>query len=177
MDAAKLALLERFIRDIPDFPKPGIIFKDITPALADSQALKAAIDLFAEAAAVHRPSKILGIDARGFIFGAAAAVQLGIGFVPIRKKGKLPFETVSASYSLEYGEATIEMHTDAVAPGERVVLVDDLLATGGTAKAAGDLVTRLGGELAAVLFLIELDFLGGREKLAPTPVTAFLHVS
>jgi len=176
MDQANLALLQSHIRDIPDFPKPGIIFKDITPALADPAALRAAIHLFKEAAEPHRPTKILGIDARGFIFGAAVALELGVGFVPIRKKGKLPFETVTASYTLEYGEATIEMHTDAIGKGERVVLIDDLLATGGTAKAAADLVTQLGGELTAVLFLIELDFLAGREKLAPTPVVSFLHV-
>jgi len=175
MDPNKRALIERKIRDIADFPKPGIVFKDITPVLADPEALRATIELFTEAADSHAPVKILGIDARGFIFGAAVAVALGVGFVPVRKKGKLPYQTVSTSYTLEYGEAILEMHSDAVQPGERVVLVDDLLATGGTAAAAHRLVKQLGGELAGALFLMELDFLNGRKQLEPVPVTALLH--
>lgn len=176
MDQAKLDLVTQHVRDIQDFPKPGIIFKDITPVLANPDALKASIDLFTEEAARYQPTKILGIDARGFIFGAAVALQMGIGFVPVRKKGKLPYESVQTSYTLEYGEATIEMHVDAIEKGERVVLVDDLLATGGTARAAADLIDQLGGHLMAHLFLIELDFLEGRKKLSPVAVQSFLHV-
>jgi len=172
----KLDLLAQHIRDVPDFPKPGILFKDITPMLGNAEAFEACIDLFAEEAAKSQPTKILGIDARGFIFGAAVARHLGVGFVPIRKKGKLPRQTVEASYALEYGEATIAMHTDAIVAGEAVVLIDDLLATGGTAEAAAKLVNQLGGDLKSILFLVELDFLNGREKLAPIPVTSFIHV-
>jgi len=176
MDQANLDLVKQHVRDIHDFPKPGIVFKDITPVLADPTALKASIDLFTEEATRYQPTKILGIDARGFLFGAAVAYQMGIGFVPVRKQGKLPYESVHTSYTLEYGEATIEMHVDAIQKEERIVLIDDLLATGGTAKAAADLVNQLGGHLMASLFLIELDFLEGRKKLAPVAVQSFLHV-
>ena len=160
---------------MPDFPKPGIVFKDITPLLADGELFKEAIDLFLNACKPLRPDKIVGIDARGFMFGSAVAYELGAGFVPVRKKGKLPYETKEASYTLEYGEATVEMHVDAIAPGERIVLVDDLLATGGTSAAAARLITQAGGILVEAQFLIELGFLSGRTHLEPVPVRAFLR--
>ncbi len=153
------------IRDIPDFPKPGILFKDITPVLADGALFRAAVDLFVERCRAVGAAKIAGIDARGFIFGAAVADRLGLGFVPIRKAGKLPYRTTEISYELEYGTSTVAVHTDAFQPGERVVLIDDLLATGGTAAAAVQLVRQSGAELVDVQFLIELAFLKGREKL------------
>jgi adenine phosphoribosyltransferase len=163
------------VRDVPDFPKKGIVFKDITPILSDGKLFKASIDVFVERCQGKKIDKIVGIDARGFLFGSAAAYRLGVGFVPIRKRGKLPFKTEIAKYSLEYGEAEMEMHTDAMGPGERVVLVDDLLATGGTSAAASALIKKVGGELIEAQFLIELAFLHGREKLAPTPVVSFLN--
>ncbi len=162
------------VRDVPDFPKPGIIFKDITPILSDGVLFREAIDLFLRACEPLRPDKIVGIDARGFLFASAVAYQLGVGVVPVRKKGKLPHRTKEASYTLEYGEATIEMHVDGIAPGERVVLVDDLLATGGTATAAARLIAQVGGNLLEAQFLIELGFLSGRAHLEPVPVRAFL---
>ena len=162
------------LRDVPDFPKPGIIFKDITTILSDGTLFKSAIDIFLEANAGRKLDKVVGIDARGFIFGAAVAYQLGIGFVPIRKKGKLPYKTESMAYTLEYGEAVIEMHVDAIAKGEKVVLIDDLLATGGTAAAAAKLIEKMGGDLVEAQFLIELEFLNGREKLKGFPVCSFL---
>jgi len=162
------------VRDVPDFPKPGILFKDITPLLSDGALFKEAIDLFLDACKPLRPDKIVGIDARGFMFGSAVAYELGAGFVPVRKKGKLPYQTKEASYTLEYGEATVEMHIDAIAPGERIVLVDDLLATGGTSAAAARLITQAGGHLVEAQFLIELAFLSGRRHLEPVPVRAFL---
>ncbi len=163
------------MRDVPDFPKPGIVFKDITPILLDSQLFRESIDLFLERCRGLDVDKIVGIDARGFLFGAAVAYALGVGFIPIRKKGKLPFKTVGASYALEYGEAEMEIHVDSIAPGERVVLVDDLLATGGTSAAAGALIRKVGGELVEAQFLIELEFLRGREKLGATPIATFLQ--
>lgn len=162
------------IRDVPDFPKPGIVFKDITPLLGNGAVFKESIDLFLEACRGLRPDKIVGIDARGFLFGAAVAYQLGIGIVPVRKKGKLPFTSQEASYSLEYGEAIVEMHIDAITPGERVVLIDDLLATGGTSAAAAKLIRQAGGELVEAQFLIELGFLKGRANLTTVPVRSFL---
>jgi len=162
------------VRDVPDFPKPGILFKDITPLLSDGALFKESIDLFLEACRPLKPDKIVGIDARGFLFGSAVAYELGAGFVPVRKKGKLPYRTKETSYTLEYGEATVEMHVDAIAPGERIVLVDDLLATGGTSAAAAKLIAEAGGDLLEVQFLIELAFLGGRRHLEPVPVRAFL---
>jgi len=162
------------VRDVPDFPKKGIIFKDITPILSDHDLFRASIDLFLERCRGKQIDKIVGIDARGFLFGSAVAYELGVGFVPIRKRGKLPYKTEIAKYSLEYGEAEMEMHVDAMQSGEKVVLVDDLLATGGTSAAAAALIKKVGGELLEAQFLIELNFLHGREKLAPTPVTAFL---
>ena len=162
------------VRDVPDFPKKGIIFKDITPILSDHRLFRLSIDLFLERCRGKKIDKIVGIDARGFLFGSAVAYELNVGFVPIRKRGKLPFKTEIAKYSLEYGEAEMEMHIDAMKSGEKVVLVDDLLATGGTSAAAAALIKKVGGELLEAQFLIELDFLHGREKLTPTPVTAFL---
>ena len=159
--------LRSAIRDIPDFPKVGILFKDITPILLQGTLFRSVIDeLGAEAAKVN-PSKIVGIDARGFLFGSAVAYKLGVGCVPIRKKGKLPYKTVGSSYQLEYGDAEVEMHVDAIESGERVVLVDDLLATGGTSGAAIDLVQKVGGIVGTALFVIELEFLSGRSRLPP----------
>jgi adenine phosphoribosyltransferase len=162
--------LKAGIRDIPDFPTKGIVFKDITPVLQDKDLYRAAVDALADRHAGRKIDAVVGIDARGFIFAGAVAYKLGIGFVPVRKKGKLPYETVSTSYTLEYGSETSEMHTDAVGKGDRVIIVDDLLATGGTARAAAELVTRLGGEIVEIDFLIELTFLKGRERLSEYPV-------
>jgi len=170
-------LLEKLragVRDVPDFPKKGIVFKDITPILSDGSLFKTSIDVFVERCRGKKIDKIVWIDARGFLFGSAVAYQLGVGFVPIRKRGKLPFKTEIAKYSLEYGEAEMEMHIDAMRPGEKIVLVDDLLATGGTSAAAAALIKKVGGELLEAQFLIELEFLRGREKLVPTPVVSFL---
>jgi adenine phosphoribosyltransferase len=175
MTTDALSRLRAAIRDVPDFPKKGIIFKDITPILADPGLFKLAIDVFVESCANLRVTKVVGIDARGFIFGAAVAYAMGLGFVPIRKKGKLPYQSQSVAYQLEYGEAIAEMHTDALSPGERVVLVDDLLATGGTAAAAAKLIAQVGAELVEAQFLVELGFLSGREKLGATPVRGFLR--
>jgi len=166
--------LRAAVRDVPDFPKKGIVFKDITPILSDSSLFRASIDLFVERCRGREIDKIVGIDARGFVFGSAVAYELGVGFVPIRKRGKLPYQTEIAKYSLEYGEAEMEMHTDAVTAGERVVLVDDLLATGGTSAAAAMLIRKRGADLVEAEFLIELEFLQGRKRLESTPITSFL---
>ncbi len=163
------------IRDVPDFPKPGILFKDLTPLMADGSLLRGAIGLFVDACRELRPDKIVGIEARGFIFGSAVATALGCGFVPIRKKGKLPWKTHGKAYALEYGQAEIEIHQDAVTEGARVVLIDDLLATGGTACAAIELLRETGADLLEVQFLVELDFLEGRIVLGDVPVRSFLH--
>jgi adenine phosphoribosyltransferase len=171
----ELQRLRDGIRDVADFPKPGILFKDITPVLADPALLRVAIDCFAEASRAAGAQKIVGIDARGFIFGAAVAYELGLGFVPVRKKGKLPYQCQSAAYSLEYGEAVVEMHVDALNSGERVVLIDDLLATGGTAAAAIKLIDKMGGKLLEAQFLIELAFLHGRNNLPTGSVRSFLR--
>ena len=166
--------LRAAVRDIPDFPKKGIIFKDITPILGDGKLFRAAIEAFLERCREKQIDKVVGIDARGFLFGAAVAYDLGVGFVPLRKKGRLPYKTESAKYSLEYGEAEMELHVDAIERGERVVLIDDLLATGGTAASAAALIRKVGGELVEAQFLIELEFLHGREKLEGTPIVSFL---
>lgn len=166
--------LRSAIRDVVDFPKPGIVFKDITPILADAALFHDAITLLCETAAGRKIDKVVGIDARGFIFAAAVADRLGAGFVPVRKKGKLPWKTRQVAYSLEYGESVVELHDDAVSPGETVLLVDDLLATGGTASAALALLDGLGAEIAGVVFLVELAFLGGRRKLANHQITSIL---
>jgi adenine phosphoribosyltransferase len=158
--------LRAAIRDVADYPKTGIVFKDITPVLADAALLRTSIDLLTATARGQRIDKVVGIDARGFIFAAAVADRLGAGFVPVRKKGKLPWKTRQTAYTLEYGEAVVEIHEDAVEPGEQVLLVDDLLATGGTSAAAAQLITELGSELVGMSFLIELEFLNGRGKLA-----------
>lgn len=157
--------LKQFIRDIPDFPIEGILFRDITPLLSDADALKRAVEVLAEPFRDAGIEKVAGVEARGFIFGAAVACELGVGFVPIRKQGKLPFETHSVSYGLEYGKNVVEVHTDAVSPGTKVLMVDDLLATGGTMAAACELIENLGAEIAGIRFLIELSDLGGSEKL------------
>ena len=154
-----------FIRDIPDFPKKGIIFKDITTLLKDPKAMKRSIDDLANEYRDKKIDKVAGAESRGFIFGAAVAYLLDAGFVPIRKPGKLPADTLSKSYSLEYGTATIEIHKDAISKGEKVLIVDDLLATGGTTKAMIDLIRMLGGEIVGCAFLIELEFLNGRNGI------------
>jgi|SRR5215831_11991358 adenine phosphoribosyltransferase len=170
-----LQQLRSAIRDIPDFPKPGIVFKDISPILGDADLFRSVVDALAEEAENARPSKIVGIDARGFLFGAAVAYRLGVGLVPVRKRGKLPYKTIGSSYELEYGDAAMEMHIDAIERGERVVLVDDLLATGGTSGAAVDLIQKIGGSVGSALFVIELAFLNGRRKLPPdVPVRSLI---
>lgn len=169
------SLLAAAVRDIPDFPKPGIVFKDITPLLASPQLFRGAIDLLCGLVASQRIDKVVGIDARGFIFAGAVADRLGAGFVPVRKKGKLPWLTHGSAYTLEYGEAIVEVHQDAVAAGERVLLVDDLLATGGTAAAALKLLETLGARVVAAAFLIELTFLNGRKALHDQRVESILR--
>ena len=167
-------LISTRIRDIPDYPQPGIVFKDITPLLADGSAFAAVV---AALAAGHgRIDKVVGIEARGFILAAPVACSLGAGFVPVRKQGKLPAATYSESYQLEYGTATIEVHTDAFRPGDRVLVVDDVLATGGTAAATASLVRRTGAEVAAIVVLLELGFLDGRAKLSGLEVRSLLAV-
>ena len=157
--------LRKYIRDVPDFPKPGIIFKDITPLLQNPEAFTLAMKTFGELALPLRPQKIIGTESRGFIFGAPLAYLLGCGFVPIRKPGKLPAEVESEEYTLEYGTDRIEVHKDAIKKGDRVLIIDDLLATGGTISAARNLVKRLGGELVECAFVVELVDLKGREKI------------
>ena len=174
VSADVLEKLRNGIRDVPDFPKKGIVFKDITPILKDGDLFRSSIDLFLERCQGKKVDKIVGIDARGFLFGSAVAYALGIGFVPLRKKGRLPYKTESAKYSLEYGEAEMELHIDAIVPGEQIVLIDDLLATGGTSASAAALIKKVGGNLVAAIFLIELEFLNGREKLKPTEIISFL---
>jgi adenine phosphoribosyltransferase len=153
------------VRDVPDFPEPGIVFKDIMPLLADPNALRDAVERLADWAGPKKPDLILGAEARGFIFGGALAYKLGCGFIAARRPGKLPWKTISASYALEYGENALEVHADSFANGARVLVHDDVLATGGTVKAILDLVEQLGGVVVGVAFLIELEFLNGREKL------------
>jgi adenine phosphoribosyltransferase len=168
------AEIEKAIRNVPDFPKPGIQFKDITPVLADARLFAGAIELLTEKFKPGSVDAVVGIDARGFIFAAAAATKLHAGFVPVRKKGKLPYSTIEQDYALEYGHATVAMHTDALKPGARVLLIDDLLATGGTAAAAIALVHKLGGKILEAGFLIELKFLNGREKLGGIPARSLV---
>src|ERR1043166_5617091 len=166
--------LRAAVRDVPDFPKAGIVFKDITPLLSNGKLFRASIGVFLAQCRGKEIDKIVGIDARGFLFGSAVAYELGVGFVPLRKKGRLPYRTESARYTLEYGEAEMELHIDAIQRGEKVVLIDDLLATGGTSASAVTLIKKVGGDLIAAIFLIELEFLRGRKKLEPTPVISFL---
>jgi len=172
--AASPQEIEQAIRSVPDFPKPGIQFKDITPVLADARLFAGAIDLLTQNFQPGEVDAVVGIDARGFIFAAAAATKLRAGFVPVRKKGKLPYQTIEQDYALEYGHATVAMHVDALKPGARVVLIDDLLATGGTSSAAAGLVKKLGAQILEIGFLIELKFLNGREKLAGYPVRSII---
>ncbi len=164
--------IKRAIRDVPDFPKPGILFKDITPVLEDARLFRSAVELLADRHAAGRISKVCAVEARGFVFGAAIAYRLGVGIVPVRKKGKLPYKTREASYALEYGTATLQIHEDAVRRGENILIIDDLLATGGTAGATARLVEDLGGRVVEIDFLIELAFLKGREKLSRYSVYA-----
>ena len=166
--------LRHAIRNVPDFPKPGIQFKDITPVLADSRLFNGCIDLLAANYEPGSVDAVVGIDARGFIFAAAVAVKLRAGFVPVRKKGKLPYATHEQSYDLEYGSNTVAIHTDAVRVGSRVLLVDDLLATGGTAAAATQLLQRIGANILEIHFLIELGFLNGRDKLQNIPIKSLV---
>jgi adenine phosphoribosyltransferase len=167
-------IAETLIRDIPDFPQPGIIFKDVTPVLQDPKAFAEVVDAIADFAAVLKPDVIVGIESRGFILGAPVAIKLGTAFVPVRKAGKLPHVTISSEYALEYGTAVIEIHRDAIQPGQRVLIVDDLLATGGTAAATAKLVEQLGVQVAGFVFLIELAFLNGRSKLSGYEVKSFI---
>jgi adenine phosphoribosyltransferase len=166
--------LRRMIRDVPDFPQKGIVFKDITPLLADPDAFKKAIDLMAQSLRDREFDLLVGIESRGFIFAAALAYALGKGKVPIRKPGKLPAKTVQVSYELEYGTDRLEIHEDAIRSGQRVVIVDDVLATGGTARGAANLVEKVGGEVSILSFFIELEFLKGREKLSGYDIRSVL---
>jgi adenine phosphoribosyltransferase len=167
--------LKKLIREVPDFPKPGILFYDITTLLKDKTGFAQLIDLFSEHYIGKQIDLILGMEARGFIFGPALAYRLNAGFVPVRKPGKLPAATVKVEYELEYGSNALEVHKDAVQKGQRVLIVDDLLATGGTAEATARLATSLGGEIAGLAFVVELDFLNGRDKLKPYNVFSLLH--
>lgn len=169
-----VADLQRAIRNIPDFPRAGVQFKDITPVLADAHLFAGSIDLLTQGFAPGSIDTVVGIDARGFIFASAVALKLRAGFVPVRKKGKLPYSTLEEDYELEYGTNTIAIHTDALHRGTRVLLVDDLLATGGTAAAAAQLVKKVGAEIRAIRFLIELSFLKGREKLVGHQVESLI---
>jgi adenine phosphoribosyltransferase len=167
--------LKAKIRDVPDFPKPGVIFKDIMPLLGDAEALAAAVDQLAEWAAPRQPDLVLGAEARGYITGGALACRLGCGFVPARKPGKLPWHTVAAKYALEYGFDQLEVHADAIKAGQRVLVHDDVLATGGTAKATAELVEQLGGTVVGLPFIIELTFLNGREQLGDYDVFSLIE--
>lgn len=167
--------LESFIRDVPDFPKKGIMFKDITPLLADHGALSAAIDRLHARFADHEIDCVIGIESRGFLFGVPLALRLGCGFAPVRKPNKLPYKTHAEEYDLEYGKDTLEIHADAIAPGDRVLICDDLLATGGTMCASRNLIERIGGKVVACAVLIELAFLEGRKRLEDTPVEALIR--
>ncbi len=170
-----MADLAKSVRDVPDFPKQGILFKDITTLLKDGPLFKAAIDGLLAAIGPKRVDVVVGMESRGFIFGAPIAYALGVGFVPVRKLGKLPAEVVSVEYELEYGSATLEMHTDAIAPGARVLIVDDLLATGGTVAGTIDLVKQLKGEIVGLAFLIELTAPHGRDRLSVDEIAALLR--
>ena len=167
-------LAESLIRDVPDFPKPGILFKDVAPVLQSPAAMQEVIDLLAENARSHGAEVIVGIESRGFVFGTPIALQLGLPFAMTRKLGKLPYDRITEEYALEYGTNTIEMHTDAVNPGQRAYIVDDLLATGGTAAAAARLISRLNGNVCGMGFMVELSFLEGRKNLLGFPVCALI---
>ena len=167
--------LKRKIREIPDFPKPGILFYDLTTLMKDAESLRSVIDILTEKYREMRIDRVIGIEARGFIFGSGVAYNLGAGFVPVRKKGKLPAQKVSASHDLEYGQSVLEMHEDAVEAGQRVLIVDDLIATGGTAAATAQMVRQLGAKVLALAFVVELEFLNGREKLGDSEVFSILR--
>jgi adenine phosphoribosyltransferase len=170
-----LDALRAAIRDVPDFPKPGIVFKDITPVLGDGGLLHLVVEAIAGRWRQRRPDAVAGIDARGFIIGGAVAYELGVGFIPIRKRGKLPWQTVSVEYELEYGTSAVEMHADAVQPGQEILLVDDLLATGGTAAAGARLIGQCGGTVVGIEFLVELCFLNGRQGLQQYAVNSLVE--
>ncbi len=172
---SRIAALKAAIRDVPDFPKPGIIFKDITTLLKDGALFREAGDLMAQLCGERKVDKVVAIESRGFILGSLLADRLGVGFVPVRKPGKLPARTVKATYALEYGTDSLEMHEDALSPGERVLIVDDVIATGGTARAVGQLTETLGATVTAYAFLVELSFLNGREKLEGYDVLSLLR--
>ena len=167
--------LKKYIRSIPDFPKKGILFRDITTLIGNKEKFKEVIDYLADRYADKKIDAVLAVESRGFIFGGALAYKLGAGFVPVRKKGKLPHKTYKAAYSLEYGEDTLEIHQDAIKPGARVLLIDDLLATGGTLDAVIDLVKKLKGEIAGIAFIIELEDLKGRSKLSDFPIYSMVQ--
>ncbi len=167
--------LRSFVREVPDFPKPGVSFKDITPLLTDAKAFAHAVERMAEPVATLQPTHVLGLESRGFIFGSALAQKMGLGFVPARKPGKLPLPIYSEAYGLEYGTDALEIHRDAFKPGDRVLIVDDVLATGGTAAAARKLVERVGAQPLALTLFIELGFLAGREKLHGLPIFSVLR--
>jgi adenine phosphoribosyltransferase len=170
-------LLEKSIRSIPDFPKPGILFRDVTTLIQDKNAFKKSVDLLAKKYKGKKIDKIVGVEARGFIFGAALAHKIGAGFVPVRKKGKLPYKTISTTYELEYGTDTLEIHKDAILSGEKVLIIDDLLATGGTVKAVVDLVKQLQGKIMGIGFIIELVDLHGKDKLKQYPLYSLVKFS
>lgn len=174
MSEDRIDLIRSLIRDIPDFPKQGILFKDITPLLANHEGFVTTLDLIQEHWASHRPDVLVGIESRGFIFGAALAARMAASFVPARKPGKLPYQTHRAEYDLEYGTDAVEMHVDAIVPGSRVLVVDDLIATGGTAAATVELVRRQEGEVIGAAFVIELGFLKGRDKLPGVDILSLL---
>ena len=163
------------IRDVPDFPKPGILFKDITPVLQDPELFRSVIEALAQRYRGRGIDKIGAMESRGFIFAAPLATEIGAGFVPLRKKGKLPYDTISETFELEYGTETLEIHKDAIRPGEKVLLLDDLLATGGTAEASVKLIRECGGELVEAVFVVELEFLSGRERLSGVPVHSLVQ--
>jgi len=173
--ALRIEALKAKIRDVPDFPRSGIVFKDITPLLGDQVAFREALDLLADLCRDRAVDRVVAIESRGFILGGALADRLGVGFVPVRKPGKLPWRSLRATYDLEYGSDSLEIHQDALGPGERVWLVDDVIATGGTAKAAGELVERIGGQVTGYAFLVELTFLNGRDKLRGYEVRSLIR--
>ncbi len=168
------SLLEKSIRNIPDFPKPGILFRDVTTLIQNKVAFKKTIELLAKKYKGKGFNKVVGVEARGFIFGAAVAYKIGAGFVPVRKKGKLPYKTISTTYELEYGTDTLEIHQDAIVPGEKILIIDDLLATGGTVKAVTELINQLGGKISGIGFVIELVDLHGKDKLKEYPVFSLI---
>lgn len=170
------AAIRAAVRDVPDFPSPGIAFRDLTPLLVDGRLFSATVDALAASYAGRGVTRVAAIESRGFLFGAPVAERLGAGVVPVRKAGRLPRETVRVDYALEYGTATLEMHRDAIGAGDRVLVVDDVLATGGTAAAAADLVARCGGEVVGLAFVLSITALGGRARLAMAPVTALVEV-